>query len=371
MTFADRLLARICLWSFLKDVVICRFAKRKADEIKYLYDPEMNQWAQKFIKETQHLFTPSKVITSPLAKMFYAKRKFGKLFVPYQRLITLFEDGEKCILDVLYGDRNPEIIMFVCHGLGGDSSSFYIKKLALTAAEKYGITVVVYNRRGHTVDNNSTVKPWPLHYDIQDMDTAISFVKKHFPNYKKMVGVGFSMGSNMLVKYCGETTELGRNSFHSIVSVCNGWDFNNGVDALTKTANALTYPFMSDIIRFHPHLRTHPRVVDMLHRGQSFKELDSLVTKLAYGEDFDINHYYDSLSSLDLIQHITVPILAITASDDPFVKNTQDKNIQHAMMKNPVNFCSISSLYGGHIGWHDDWVYDLISSFAKFDTHKD
>ena len=55
-----------------------------------------------------------------------------------------------------------------------------------------------------------------------ELDAVVRYTANNFPN-TKLVGVGFSLGGNILVKYLGENPEHQRN-FVCAVSVCQGYD---------------------------------------------------------------------------------------------------------------------------------------------------
>lgn len=50
----------------------------------------------------------------------------------------------------------------------------------------------------------------------------VNFVVNHYPD-TKLIGVGFSMGANILVKYLGENLDQQR-KFICAVSTCQGYD---------------------------------------------------------------------------------------------------------------------------------------------------
>lgn len=55
-----------------------------------------------------------------------------------------------------------------------------------------------------------------------ELDAIVKYTVSNYPN-TKLVGVGFSMGGNILVKYLGENLEHQRN-FVCAVSLCQGYD---------------------------------------------------------------------------------------------------------------------------------------------------
>lgn len=350
------------------------FSGSRQDHIEYMYDDDKNSWACGFKLRTQRIFKPHKALASPYVQMFIHRLLHQKLHVPYIRQTATYKDGELCVLDIVQPTnvlgKPGDVIIFLCHGLGGNSDSYYCKRLAHQAA-KQGITTVVYNRRGHTLSNKSKTKPFPYHYDRHDIDTAMRLVKNLYPNNKKLVGVGFSMGSNLIVKYVGDLCAEGINPFHGVISISNGFDVKKGVDALAaskQVADAIAAQFVRDILDHHPHLYDARQE---LANVRSFKEMDSAVMKNAYGSHFDMDLYYDAISCHKVLNKINVPVLAIASKDDPFLSNLVDEMYHMALEQNREQMCCVVTTFGGHIGWLDgfkcssSWLYSLCIDFCK------
>lgn len=333
--------------------------------VEYIYD-HTNDIARTINKNT---LQPFFAFASPYTQMAIHRILFSYfLNVPYFRHIVPFKDGTECVLDIAEPKQKGENILFVCHGLGGNSTSCYCKKFA-SEGLKHGFTVVIYNRRGHIANNNSTSKPYPLHYDPEDMDIAVNAVKHMYPNYKHFYGVGFSIGSNLLLKYAGQKIS---NPFNALVSISNAIFFKNGVDHFENTnndANLFAVEFINDILQHHPKLYNDPVVMNKLKSCKSFKQMDSFITKYVYGQNFDMDTYYDTCSCHDVIESINVPIFAIASKDDPFLPTQQINNIYKDIVKrNPKNALCILTSHGGHVGWlHgfkcEPWLYNNVFEF--------
>jgi predicted alpha/beta-fold hydrolase len=55
-----------------------------------------------------------------------------------------------------------------------------------------------------------------------ELDAMVRYTVDNYPN-TKLLGVGFSLGGNILVKYLGENPEHQRN-FICAISLCQGYD---------------------------------------------------------------------------------------------------------------------------------------------------
>eukprot|EP00951_Prasinocladus_malaysianus_P048772 scaffold662306_cov60-Prasinocladus_malaysianus.AAC.1 len=64
-------------------------------------------------------------------------------------------------------------------------------------------------------------KSFPMHADLDDMAAVISHIQQRYPG-AYIVGVGFSLGSNLLLRYLGVERE--NSGLLAAVSVANGYD---------------------------------------------------------------------------------------------------------------------------------------------------
>lgn len=71
-----------------------------------------------------------------------------------------------------------------------------------------------------------TRKAFPMHADTEDFAEVLAHIRRAWPA-APMVAIGFSMGSNVLVKHIGEA-EPGESPLLAGVSVCNGYDIVEG-----------------------------------------------------------------------------------------------------------------------------------------------
>lgn len=64
-----------------------------------------------------------------------------------------------------------------------------------------------------------------MHADIEDMEAVVLHIASKYPR-AKIICVGFSLGSNLLLRYLGV---MGSDSLvHAAVSVANGFDMVKG-----------------------------------------------------------------------------------------------------------------------------------------------
>jgi predicted alpha/beta-fold hydrolase len=124
----------------------------------------------------------------------------------------------------------PTPYVFICHGLTGGSHEAYVQEL-VEELLKTGYRSVVMNFRGCS---NTHVKTARLYggSSIDDLDFCINHLIKRDPS-AVVFGVGFSLGSNVLLKYAGNLGK--RCPLVGIVSLANPYDVLGSVRALERS----------------------------------------------------------------------------------------------------------------------------------------
>jgi predicted alpha/beta-fold hydrolase len=354
-----------------KDMLRTIFSKLET-KVQFLYDSKQNPLATHVKSKLPTSFKPCKFISRPLVQMALHRMIYGAKKIMYTRRTTKFRDGlADCHLDILMPhdhdiEAHPSKVLFVCHGLGGSSASSYCKNIALNA-RRLGWTTVIYNRRGHASKNEGH---YPTHYDPDDMCDALEFVKVVFKGgIEAILGVGYSLGANLLVKYTGEHPN--KHPFKAIISVGNGFDLQVGVAALSiidPLADQISGMFVAKIISNHEKLQKNKDIQAQLALYKRFIDIDTYIMQMTKGMDFNMENYYKNASSANAIANINIPILAIASKDDPFVMSGMSYYIDGHVL-NPSNWCSLLTNHGGHIGWLEgircaSWLDQVICTFA-------
>jgi predicted alpha/beta-fold hydrolase len=379
--------------------------------VDYLYDIKSNKWALPFVvrRKLSWMPRPFYAFASPFAQTLLHRVLFQCCTpVPYtSRHVAAFKDGQPCVLDVaepvggqpvggqpVGGSGSGRRVLFVCHGIGGNSESCYCRKLAHEGVRR-GMTVVVYNRRAHLFSNASKVKQWPLHYDRQDMDDALMAVKHLYPDTECIYGIGVSLGSNLLLRYVADSASfdadpvghLGKidedvpssasnirasniralHPFCALVSVSNGFDLKHGIDAMHDVAEGMCIDYIKEVYGRCINESFNSETKKRLDDCRTLRDVDACVTRLAYGDDFDMNAYYDAASCRHVMGFINVPVLAVASKDDPFLSNVEERH-RELVDANPGNTLCILTSHGGHTGLLSGiscrpWLYDVVFDF--------
>ncbi|KAJ2961459.1 hypothetical protein NQZ79_g3277 [Umbelopsis isabellina] len=303
--------------------------------------------------------------------------------IDYERQRVSTDDGGNFTLDWTPPfsekpiDNTPTLV--VLHGLTGGSHESYIRGLlAIVTKAPFNYRAVVFNARGCA---NSEVTTPRLFNGARtdDLKIALSAIQEKLGPSTPLVGIGFSLGSNILVKYLGE--EGSKTPLLAGVSVGNPFDFLNSSLYLERTwfRKTIYSGTMANSLKraFNKHatiLGKHPAVdVDKVQEAQTIREFDDYVTRAMC--DYDtVNDYYRDASSSVVIKNVKVPLLCFNALDDPI---SPAESIPYDEIKINPNVVLATTQHGGHLGWFEGiwsptrWIVKPLAEFivAMFEAY--
>ncbi|KAH0583899.1 hypothetical protein H2248_009492 [Termitomyces sp. 'cryptogamus'] len=308
----------------------------------------------------------------------------------YNRTYLRLGDGGTLGLDFAPADdtelRDDTPIIIVKHGLTGGSYEPYVRAVlshACAPAEKGGLgfRAVVVNFRGCAgVPITSPQLYSAGHTD--DLRQAVFYIAHKYPN-APLLGLGFSLGANVLTRYLAEEGSSSR-----IISGCAlacPWDLEqNNLGLLRTFLGKHVYSKgmggnLQNLLRRHEkalqsdpeHRVTKAMPSALALRNPTLEKFDDTFTRVAGGSaptfPFATAHdYYRWGSSHQVVQDIRVPFLAINAADDPVVR--------HVPMDGGGNGLVVMELTpsGGHLGWFqagdgfvDRWTTKPVLEWLK------
>ncbi|KAF3563284.1 hypothetical protein DY000_02015596 [Brassica cretica] len=211
-------------------------------------------------------------------------------------------------------DRTP--IAIVVPGLTSDSTAAYIKHLAFRLA-KEGWNVVVSNHRGLGGISLTSDCVYNAGW-TEDLRKVIDHIHSQFPE-APLFAVGTSIGANVLVKYLGEdgtdTPLVGA------TAVCSPWDllicdrFINR-KLVQKLYDRVLTVGLQGYAQLHHSIISRIADWEGIKKSRSVREFDNYATRLvAKFETTDA--YYRHSSSAQFVGNVGVPLLCISALDDP------------------------------------------------------
>ncbi|XBI30428.1 hypothetical protein VPH35_054175 [Triticum aestivum] len=245
----------------------------------------------------------------------------------YKRQLYTVRDGGTIALDWLLAfdlEDADEIIskdsstplLVVVPGLTSDSDAAYAKHLVHSMARK-GWNVVVSNHRGLggvSITSDCLYNGgW-----TEDVREVINYLHRKYPK-APMFCVGTSIGANILVKYLGEEGES--TPLAGAASICSPWDL---VVCDRFISRKLVQRFYDKALAFglKGYAKLHQPVLARLanwegiKKSRSIREFDHHATCIVAKYE-TVDTYYRRCSSASFVGNVSVPLLCISALDDP------------------------------------------------------
>ncbi|KAG2627290.1 hypothetical protein PVAP13_3KG123701 [Panicum virgatum] len=204
-------------------------------------------------------------------------------------------DADSCDESSSKDDSTP--LLVVIPGLTSDSSAAYVKHLVFSMASK-GWNVVVSNHRGLGGISITSDCFYNAGW-TEDMREVVNFLHQEYPE-APLFAVGTSIGANIVVKYLGEEGES--TPVAGAASICSPWDL------------LVTNRFISrKLVQ-----RCYDRALAIGLKGYA-KLHQPVLARLANWEAITstVDTFYRKCSSANYIGNVSVPLLCISALDDP------------------------------------------------------
>jgi predicted alpha/beta-fold hydrolase len=281
----------------------------------------------------------------------FARRRFS-LPAPEERLFRV--DAESQIKGVCSWQpekRRDTPVIVTVHGLEGSSESNYAVGIA-DKAHALGFHAVRLNQRncGGTEGLTPT-----LYNSGMSGDYRAVLMELIADGFEQIFFAGHSMGGNLVAKMAGEFTADSPKELKGVAVVCPAMDLSACADALEKLENyGYQWHFVRGLLaRYHRKAKMFPERYTRNGFGpiRTVREFDDEITAPCFGYR-DAQDYYDKASAKNVIHKVRVPMLLITAQDDPFVP--YESFAKARVEANPcVQF--LAPRHGGHCGFISKW----------------
>ncbi|TIC25189.1 ARM repeat-containing protein [Wallemia mellicola] len=307
--------------------------------------------------------------------------------VDYRRHTLSLKDAGSISLD--FNNPGKSKVLVICHGLTGGSHESYVRTVISQVADD--TTSVVVNFRGCA---NTTVTS-PLLYSggqTNDLRSALLYIKNCYPD-AELIGMGFSLGANVLTKYIGE--EGDRCPFKAAISLANPWNLLKGSEQLESSYmghylyNRAMGKSLKKLMNAHEHA-VKDVYADDLARLASFKwptirDFDNTITRKLGGHpphfpfpSAEAYYAWYVASSTGYLHNIKIPVLGLNAEDDPIVSKEAWPEAADECKSSPSDIykCKVNPLveiyhtkYGGHLAWFEGG--SPVSTFVKGPNYRD
>lgn len=239
-------------------------------------------------------------------------------------------------------------VALVMHGLEGHSGRKYVRGM-VHALNTAGVDVCAMNHRGCSGEPNRLPRTYHSG-ETDDVHAALTRVLAR-GGYGYAGLVGFSMGGNQVAKYLGEAPDRVPPQVRAGVAVSAPLDLAASARVLERGASRLYQAYLMRSLRAKVREKhaMHPRElpVDGLDAMTTFREFDDVYTAPLNGFA-DAADYYARCSGGRYLDGVRVPLLVLSAADDPFLA---PECFPHALARGdgPVHLEAAPT--GGHVGF--------------------
>lgn len=275
--------------------------------------------------------------------------------IDYNREIHKLFDGGEVALDWIAPDgemsEDTPIVLFL-PGLSGDSQSGYMKSFVNVARWRLKARCVVFNFRGCGGHDPKTPRTYSA-ANSEDLASVVNHIKITYPN-APLLALGASLGAMVLGNYLAEQGDkaVGLLNAGMMVSACFD-PFKCTASMEKKGLNLmlnryLTHCLVEAVKRIkHNFVNSKLWNLDHVYESKTVKEFDERFTCHQFGYK-DSNDYFTQTKISGKLNQIKVPVLALSAEDDPFAPG---ESLPMDEAKQSDRFVMLSTTYGGHIGF--------------------
>ena len=268
-------------------------------------------------------------------------------------------------------------LLAIVHGLEGSCDSNYVRGIAEKAFRR-GFHVLRINQR----NCGGTERLTPTLYNSGMSDDYRTVLEELADEgFSEIFFAGYSMGGNLVTKMAGEYGSAAPRALRGVCAVCPPVDLSACADALDKRSSYFYQRrFVKGLMaRYARKMELFPDryTRDGLGRIRSVREFDDAITAPSFGYR-DAQEYYEAASARKVVGNVRVPLLMITAQDDPFVP--YESFLAALVSENPaIDF--VSPQHGGHCGfissqsgakrfWAEQRIVDFCAQHADDPAEK-
>ncbi len=288
----------------------------------------------------------------PCAKPFWAPTGHSQTVLGfYLPTAPLEKKGEKFEIPLPDGDRlfirylagTSHTIVYLLHGLGGDTNSNYMVRTA-RICQKLGHSVYLINHRGCGEGSKLAAKPYHSGRG-EDYSEVIAWGRKRHPGYKHLA-IGFSLGANALL--CLLTGLRGETLPDYAISVNAPIDLKRCAMSLSRGFNLV---YDQRFVREARSIVKDKFKSGMIQQKVRFpylmhlRHFDDHYTA-PYSGFRNAEDYYAQCSTHQHLHKITVPTLLMSSKNDPLVPV---QSYETARLSSSVRLHLENE--GGHIGY--------------------
>jgi predicted alpha/beta-fold hydrolase len=265
----------------------------------------------------------------------------------YQRQRIELRDGDFIDIDWCGKNQPDRPVTILLHGLEGSSDSQYIRGLA-SLFSKLGWRTAAINFRGCSGETNRLARSYHSGATA-DLNEVVDFISKWQPE-TPLHAVGFSLGGNLLLKWCAEKGH--QCPLDTAVAVSVPYDLSIASKTLDdKKGIASVYRMrLLQSLKQKALYKVRNGLIEQdasaIHDIRKLAEFDQQLTAPLHGFE-SADDYYSRSSCSPHLAKITIPTLLIHASDDPFMDNHGIPSATDLSASTQLELYP----HGGHVGF--------------------
>jgi predicted alpha/beta-fold hydrolase len=239
-------------------------------------------------------------------------------------------------------------IVVVLHGLEGNIHSHYAAGM-LHALQQQGFTAVLMHFRGC----NGVANRLPRAYhsgDTADLAYLIAQIQLRYPD-RALAAVGFSLGGNVLVKYCGEQGSAC--VLKAAIAVSAPLALAPSAQRINQGGSKVYQQYLlgrlkTTMMRKLDRHKDFPLPVSkaQILALKTIRDFDDLLTAPLHGFQ-NAEDYYQKASGKAFLKRVRIPLLLVHAKDDPFLSPAVLPKADEI----PPYVQLLLSRHGGHVGF--------------------
>lgn len=260
-------------------------------------------------------------------------------------------DGDEVVVLRANPERTdvPRFVLF--HGLEGTERSHYVPSLFRAAAARGWAADMMLWRSCGGVNNRAA-----RFYHSGETEDAAWFLHRLAEQYPAapMIACGVSLGGNVLTKLVGDTTLPLPPTLRAAVGVSVPFDLERGSRHISQGVSSMYEKWFLRTLRVkalekasrYPDRFPSP---DAIARIRTLWEFDDLITGPLHGFA-GATDYYTRSSAKHFVQSARLPLLLLSAADDPFLPRDVLDEVRERASLNPLVHTEFVP-HGGHVGF--------------------
>ncbi len=243
----------------------------------------------------------------------------------------------------------PRFVLF--HGIEGNAGSHYVPALfRAVAARGWAADMLLWRSCGGVINRA------PRFYHSGETDDASWFLHRLAEMYPSapLVACGVSLGGNVLTKMIGDATVPLPTNLRAAAGVSVPFDLERGSRFISQGVSGLYEKWFlrSLLVKAQEKASRYPDrfpTPERIARIKTLFEFDDLITGPLHGFE-GATDYYSRSSAKHFVQSARIPLLLLSAADDPFLPGDVLDEVRERARANPLVHAEFVS-HGGHVGF--------------------